>query len=91
MPNEPREIADVIFTLNGAEVTAHKGEMIIEAAERAGTDIPRFCYHPRMAPVGVCRMCLVEVDGPRGSTLVPSCFMAVSDGMVVNTESEKVT
>ena len=41
--------------------------MLIAAAERAGTFIPRFCYHPRMKPVGMCRMCLVEVDGPRGA------------------------
>ena len=91
MPEESEATPEITFTLNGLEVTARKGEMIIEAAERNGTEIPRFCYHPRMEPVGVCRMCLVEVDGPRGSTLVPSCFMAVADGMVVNTESAKVT
>ena len=55
-----------------------KGEMLIAAAERAGTFIPRFCYHPRMEPVGVCRMCLVEVSGPRGATLQPSCFIEVT-------------
>jgi predicted molibdopterin-dependent oxidoreductase YjgC len=46
------------------------GELLIAAAERAGTYIPRFCYHPRMEPVGMCRMCIVEVDtgrGPRSS------------------------
>ena len=64
--------------------------MLIAAAERAGTYIPRFCYHPRMEPVGMCRMCLVEVDGPRGATLQPSCFIAVAEGMVVDTTSEKV-
>ena len=47
-----------------ARSTARQGELIIAAAERAGTFIPRFCYHPRMEPVGMCRMCLVEVDGP---------------------------
>ena len=80
----------VTFTLDGREVTAKKGEMIIAAAEKAGTYIPRFCYHPRMEPVGVCRMCLVEVDGPRGTTLVPSCFVAATDGIAVTTDSEKV-
>ena len=43
-------------------IEARKGELVIAAAERAGTYIPRFCYHPRMKPVGMCRMCLVEVD-----------------------------
>jgi NADH-quinone oxidoreductase subunit G len=64
--------------------------MLISAAERAGTFIPRFCYHPRMKPVGVCRMCLVEVAGPRGATLQPSCFVPVSEGMEVVTDSDKV-
>ncbi|MCX6507938.1 MAG: NADH-quinone oxidoreductase subunit NuoG [Actinobacteria bacterium] len=80
----------VTLTVNGREVTATKGEMLISAADRVGTYIPRFCYHPRMEPVGVCRMCLVEVDGPRGATLQPACYIQVGEGMVVNTESEKV-
>lgn len=80
----------VTFTLDGKEMTAHPGELIIAAAERAGNYIPRFCYHPRMKPVGVCRMCLVEVVGPRGGTLTPSCFMSVTEGMEVITNSEKV-
>ena len=54
------------FTLDGRQFRAKKGELIIAAAERAGTYIPRFCYHPRMKPVGMCRMCLVEIKGPRG-------------------------
>jgi NADH-quinone oxidoreductase subunit G len=87
---EPSDVQKVTISLDGRQVSAEKGAMIISAAEHAGTFIPRFCYHPRMEPVGNCRMCLVEVEGPRGSTLVPSCFVAVSDGMVVVTESEKV-
>ncbi len=80
----------VTVTVNGRAVEAQPGEMLIEVAERAGTYIPRFCYHPRMESVGVCRMCLVEVDGPRGATLQPSCFVGCTDGMVVTTDSEKV-
>jgi NADH-quinone oxidoreductase subunit G len=87
---EPTETEMITFTLDGREITAPKGSMIIAAAEEAGTYIPRFCYHPRMEPVGNCRMCLVDVEGPRGSTLVPSCFVAATDGMVVTSESEKV-
>ncbi len=78
------------FTLDGREVRARKGELLIAAAERAGTYIPRFCYHPRMEPVGMCRMCLVEVEGPRGATLQPACFIEAGEGMVVDTTSEKV-
>jgi len=80
----------VTFTLDGRQVTARKGEMLIAAAERAGTFIPRFCYHPRMKSVGVCRMCLVEVSGPRGASLQPSCFVEVTEGSEVTTDSDKV-
>jgi len=70
--------AVVRLTIDGVAVEAVPGENIIGAAERAGVFIPRFCYHPRMAPVGMCRMCLVEVSGPRGFTLQPACYLAVA-------------
>ena len=81
---------NVTITVDGRAVEAAPGELLITAAERAGTYIPRFCYHPRMEPVGVCRMCLVEVDGPRGATLQPACYLKVADGMNVTTDSDKV-
>jgi NADH-quinone oxidoreductase subunit G len=81
---------ELSFSLDGRTVAARPGEMLIAAAERAGTYIPRFCYHPRMEPVGMCRMCLVEVDSPRGATLQPACFIAATEGMVVDTTSAKV-
>jgi len=74
-------------TINGEVFEANPGELLIEACERAGVYIPRFCYHPRMQPVGMCRMCLVEVDTGRGPALQPSCMLPCSDGMTVNTES----
>ena len=49
----------VSITVNGRELEVKTGELLIDAAERAGEYIPRFCYHPRMEPVGICRMCLV--------------------------------
>ncbi len=78
------------ITVDGRTVTVTPGEPLIEAIARGGTYVPRFCYHPRMEPVGVCRMCLVEVDGPRGPSLQPSCFLKAADGMSVITDSEKV-
>jgi len=78
----------ISITVDGRVVEAHKGELVISAAERAGVFIPRFCYHPRMASVGMCRMCLVEVSDPRGASLQPACFVEVSDGQEVFTESE---
>jgi NADH-quinone oxidoreductase subunit G len=80
----------VTITLDGRQVTAKKGEMLIAAAERAGTYIPRFCYHPRMKPVGMCRMCLIDLKGPRGSSLQPACFIEVAPGMEAVTDSPKV-
>ncbi len=80
--------SEVIVTVNGTEIEAQPGEMLIAAADRAGVHIPRFCYHERMSPVGMCRMCLVDVDTGRGPMLQPSCMVPVSDGMVVDTESE---
>lgn len=66
------------------------GEVLIKVAEDNGNYIPRFCWHPRMNPVGLCRMCLVEVEGPRGKALVPSCTTRINDGMVVDTQSAVV-
>src|SRR5688500_20349949 len=60
----------VAITIDGKAVTARKGELIIAAAEREGTYIPRFCWHNRMTSVGMCRMCLCEVDsGDRKSVV----------------------
>ncbi|HZB39957.1 MAG TPA: NADH-quinone oxidoreductase subunit NuoG, partial [Ilumatobacter sp.] len=67
-----------------------KGELIIAAAERAGLYIPRFCYHPRMKPVGMCRQCLVEVDSGRGPAIMPSCMFPVAPDMKIDTESATV-
>ena len=77
----------ITLTIDGKQITAAKGELIIEAAERAGIFIPRFCYHPRMKPVGMCRMCLVEVSGPRGPSLQPACYVSVADGQEIETGS----
>ena len=67
-----------------------KGKLLIEACEDNGLEIPRFCWHKRMDPVGMCRMCLVEVETPRGKVLVPSCTQEVTEDMVVDTTSEVV-
>ena len=79
----------VPITLNGREVVARRGELLIAAAERHGEYIPRFCYHPRMSSVGMCRQCMVEVDTGRGPMLQPSCMITVSPEMQVETESPK--
>jgi NADH-quinone oxidoreductase subunit G len=78
----------VTVTVDGHTIEAAKGELVIDAAERNGVYIPRFCYHSRMRPVGMCRMCIVEIDTGRGPALQPSCMLECTDGMIVDTESE---
>ena len=79
----------VEVTIDGVAFDARPGELVIAAAERAGVHIPRFCYHERMSSVGMCRMCLVEIDTGRGPQLQASCMVPVSPQMVVNTTSER--
>jgi NADH-quinone oxidoreductase subunit G len=70
--------------IDGFDVAVPKGTLIIRAAEMVGIQIPRFCDHPLLEPVGACRQCLVEVEGQRKP--VASCTMPVTDGMVVQTQ-----
>jgi NADH-quinone oxidoreductase subunit G len=82
---EPQKKIDgVTLTVDGVQVTAEKGELVIRVAERMGIAIPRFCDHPLLAPAGACRQCLVEVEGQRKP--VASCTQAVAEGMVVKTQ-----
>ncbi|BDU07064.1 NADH-quinone oxidoreductase subunit G [Nocardia cyriacigeorgica] len=77
--------ADLVsVTIDGTTVSVPAGTLLIRAAELIGIQIPRFCDHPLLEPVGACRQCLVEVDGQRKP--VASCTMAVSDGMVAHTQ-----
>src|SRR3989337_3048855 len=54
----------VTLTIDNRQVQVPRGTLIVDAAKRAGIDIPVFCYHPKMAPVGMCRMCLVDIGLP---------------------------
>ncbi|BCJ72083.1 NADH-quinone oxidoreductase subunit G [Catellatospora sp. IY07-71] len=85
MSQEVQKHTDTVtLTIDGIEVTAPKGELVIRTAERLGIDIPRFCDHPLLAPAGACRQCLVDVEGQRKP--VASCTQTVADGMVVRTQ-----
>ncbi len=74
----------VALTIDDTPVSVPAGTLLIRAAELIGIQIPRFCDHPLLDPVGACRQCLVEVEGQRKP--VASCTMAVADGMVVRTQ-----
>ena len=76
----------VEFELNGRKVTAPAGTMLVDAAFAHGVEVPIFCYEPRLgAPIGACRMCLVEIEGMRG--LQTACSTPVQPDMVVRTNS----
>ena len=76
------------IVLNGEEVSAGEGMTILRAAEAQGVDIPTLCDSPDLTPAGVCRVCVVEVEGSRA--LVGSCHTPVTEGMVVHTHSSVV-
>src|SRR5688500_1963220 len=79
----------ITFSIDGREVRAPDGEWLLDAAQRGDVEIPYFCYEKKLgAPVGACRMCMVEVEGiPKLQT---SCSTPVKDGMVVHTQTDRV-
>jgi NADH-quinone oxidoreductase subunit G len=74
----------VTLTIDGNEISVPKGTLVIRAAELMGIQIPRFCDHPLLDPVGACRQCLVEVEGQRKP--MASCTTVATDDMVVHTQ-----
>ncbi|HVS68812.1 MAG TPA: NADH-quinone oxidoreductase subunit G [Mycobacteriales bacterium] len=83
-PDESTVVETVTVTIDGVEVAVPKGSLIIRAAEMIGIQVPRFCDHPLLDPVGACRQCIVEVEGERKP--VASCTVPVRDGMVIKTQ-----
>jgi NADH-quinone oxidoreductase subunit G len=79
----------ITLTIDGREIQAIEGQMLVDAAKFGDVEIPYFCYEPKLGnPVGACRMCLVEIEGiPKLQT---SCSTPVKDGMVVHTQTERV-
>ncbi|WP_406387147.1 NADH-quinone oxidoreductase subunit G [Streptomyces sp. NBC_00211] len=74
----------VSLTIDGVELSVPKGTLVIRAAEQIGIEIPRFCDHPLLDPVGACRQCIVEIEGQRKP--MASCTITCTDGMVVKTQ-----
>lgn len=77
----------VTLEIDGQELRAPKGSMIIQVADQAGIDIPRFCYHDKLSIAANCRMCLVDVE--KAPKPLPACATPVADGMKVFTESKR--
>lgn len=78
----------VNLTIDGKNVKVAKGTYILEAAKTVGIEIPALCYDPDLEIVGACRMCIVEIEGSR--KLQTACSTLVREGMVINTESERI-
>ena len=78
----------ITVTIDGFDVSVPKGTLVIRAAEKLGIQIPRFCDHPLLDPVGACRQCLVdiEINGRKFPKPQASCTIPVEPGMIVNTQ-----
>ena len=81
-------MSEVTLTIDGKSVTVPKGTKVVDAAKQVDVDIPVFCYHEKIGPLGCCRMCLVEVE--KMPKLMTACTMDVAQDMVVNTVGDKV-
>ncbi|MGJ8663085.1 MAG: NADH-quinone oxidoreductase subunit NuoG [Marinicella sp.] len=92
MTENTNQVADantVNIEIDGQAVQAEKGSMIIEAADKQGIKIPRFCYHKKLSIAANCRMCMVDVE--KAPKPMPACATPVMDGMKVYTQSKRAT
>jgi NADH-quinone oxidoreductase subunit G len=87
--SKAKQATTITLVLDGVEVEAAEGSMLVDAAKHGDVEIPVFCYEPKLGePVGACRMCLVEIEGiPKLQT---ACSTPVRDGMVVYTQTDRV-
>ena len=81
-------MSEVTLTIDGRKARVPSQATVLEAAERAGVEVPALCYDPRLEPFTSCWLCVVEVEGARGP--VPACTARVAEGMVVRTHTEEV-
>jgi len=80
----------VTLTIDGKTVEVEEGSTILQAAEKLGIEIPTLCHHKALLPYGACRLCLVELVGPRKSWIQASCVYPAEEGLVVKTSTERV-
>ncbi len=78
----------VTVTIDGKEITADADKTILEVAQENGIYIPTLCYHPRLIPIGSCRLCVVEIEGAEKP--MTACTTVVQDGIVVHTQTERL-
>jgi formate hydrogenlyase subunit 6/NADH:ubiquinone oxidoreductase subunit I len=78
----------VNLTIDGQAVTAEKGQNLLQVCQENGIEVPHLCYHEELSEAGVCRLCLVKIEGRKD--LIPSCCTHVDEGMVIVTEDEEL-
>lgn len=88
--DKEKSAEEVTLKINEQSVKARKGMTILEAARSAGIFIPTLCYHEKVSNLGACRLCIVEIIKGERSRIVVSCQYPVSQGLEVQTESERV-
>src|SRR6202023_2972479 len=81
-------MADVKFTVDGKQLTAPAGTLLIEACKSAGIEIPAFCYYPGLSLQAACRMCVVRIE--KMPKLQTACTTTVAEGMIVHTEAPDI-
>ncbi|MBR1752599.1 MAG: (2Fe-2S)-binding protein [Ruminococcus sp.] len=81
-------MADIKVTVDNITVTVPEGSTLLDAAHKAGIDVPTLCYLRDINEIGACRMCVCEVEGARA--LVAACVYPCTDGMVAHTNTEKI-
>ena len=82
-------MTEITLTIDGNVVKAQEGDTVLQAARKAGIEIPTLCDHPALEPFGACRLCVVQIEGMRGYP--PSCTTPAADRMVVTTTSPEIT
>jgi NADH dehydrogenase/NADH:ubiquinone oxidoreductase subunit G len=80
----------ISLTINDKKIEAEEGLTVLKVAEKAGIKIPTLCSHKALSPYGACRLCLVEISQNGGSTIHASCTYPALEGLVVQTDSERV-
>ena len=88
MNGEAGEGTPVSLTIDGRTIEVTAGSSVLDACNASGVETPTLCYAENLTPVNACRLCVVQHEGSR--TLIPSCSRAAEDGMVIETDSERV-
>ena len=81
-------MSHIKLNIDDQYIEIHEGKSVLDAALDAGIYIPHLCHHPDLSPIGVCRLCVVEIEGMEG--LQTSCTTPAVDGMIVKTKTESI-